>query len=80
VISGAPPSSGTTPPTGAAPQAQGKTVRTLRDPTGTLRTHLKLGSPDGTAAALLVNRGGEVVRSELHLTSVDAVKQDLARL
>jgi hypothetical protein len=80
VTSGAPPSSGTTPPTGAAPQAQGKTVRTLRDPTGTLRTHLRLGSPDGTAAALLVNRGGEIVRSELHIRSVDAVKPDLARL
>lgn len=80
VISGAPPSSGTTPPTGATPQAQGKTVRTLRDPTSTLRTHLRLGSPDGTAAALLVNRGGEVVRSDLHLRSVEAVKQDLARL
>ena len=80
VTSAAPPSSGTTPPTGATPQAQGKTVRTLRDPTGTLRTHLRLGEPDGTAAALLVNRGGEIVRSDLHVTSVDALKQDLARL
>src|SRR5690349_18068618 len=41
------------PPTGAAPQAQGKTVRALHDPAGNARRQLKLGQPDGTAAALL---------------------------
>ncbi|HEU4346234.1 MAG TPA: hypothetical protein VFR35_00470 [Actinoplanes sp.] len=69
-----------TPPTGATPQAQGKTVLHLSDPTGTLRAHLRLGEPDGTAAALLVDRGGEIVRSELRVKSVDALKPDLARL
>ena len=70
VSSGAPRSSGSTPPTGATPQAQGKIVRQLSDPTSTLRLHLKLGPPDGTAAALLVNRGGEIVRTETRAWSV----------
>jgi hypothetical protein len=74
------PSGGSVPPTGATPQAQGKTVRHLNDPTGTLRAHLKLGAPDGTAAALLVNRGGEIVQEELRVKSVDPLKPDLARL
>ena len=80
VSSAARPARGGTPPTGATPQAQGKTVLRLSDPTGTLRAHLKLGPPDGTAAALLVDRGGEIVRSELRVTSVDAFRPDLARL
>src|SRR3954467_1554756 len=40
-----------TPPTGATPQAQGKTVRLLHDTAGNIRTQLKVGKPDGTAAA-----------------------------
>jgi hypothetical protein len=54
------PGSGT-PPTGAAPQAQGKTVRVLHDPSGTVRSQLKLTPADGTAAVLLVDRAGKVV-------------------
>lgn len=81
------PTTGTTPPTGptaptgaAAPQAQGKVVRVLNDPTGSLRQHLELGPPDGTAAALLVDRGGEIVREVLRTASVDDFRADLARI
>jgi hypothetical protein len=74
------PAKGTVPPTGATPQAQGKTVRELRDPTGELRKHLKLAAPDGTAAAVLVNRGGEIVRREARTVSIAPLRADLARL
>jgi hypothetical protein len=80
VSSTAPPSTGITPPTGATPQAQGKTVRALRDPTAELRKDLHLGTPDGTAAALLVNRGGEIVRTVLRTKSIESFRPDLARL
>jgi hypothetical protein len=69
-----------TPPTGAAPQAQGKTVRVLHDPAGNVRTALKLGKPDGTAAALLVNKGGQIVRTVDRTASVEDIRPDLARL
>jgi hypothetical protein len=80
VTSGAPPSTGITPPTGATPQAQGKTVRALRDPTGELRKSLRLHQPDGTAAALLVDSGGQIVRLLPSARSVDEFRLDLARL
>jgi hypothetical protein len=80
VSTAAPPSAGVTPATGAAPQPQGKTVRALRDPTGTLRASLDLGSPDGTAAAVLVNRDGQIVRTVPRTVSVEAFRPDLARL
>jgi hypothetical protein len=80
VSSAAPPSTGITPPTGATPQAQGKTVRALRDPTGELRKNLGLGTPDGTAAALLVKRGGEIVGMVLRTKSIESFRPDLARL
>jgi hypothetical protein len=73
-------SSAGTPPTGAAPQAQGKTVRALRDPTGELRKNVGLGEPDGTAAALLVNGSGKIVREVLRTKSVSEFSPDLARL
>jgi hypothetical protein len=69
-----------TPPTGATPQADGKTVRTLHDPTGSLRSQLRLGAPDTTAAAVLVDRGSEVVRLVPRTVSVDDFRPDLARL
>jgi hypothetical protein len=69
-----------TPPTGATPQAQGKTVRILHDPAGSVRTQLKLEAADGTAAALLVNRDGEVVRKIPRTASVEDLRPDLARL
>jgi hypothetical protein len=68
------------PPTGATPQAQGKTLRELRDPTGELRSSLNLAAPDGTAAAVLVRRGGEIVRTETRAFSFDALSADLAKL
>jgi hypothetical protein len=74
------PSPGTAPPTGATPQAQGKTVRHLLDPTGELRAHFDLAAPDGTATALLVNRGGEIIKTVDHATVVEQFRPDLARL
>jgi hypothetical protein len=71
---------GAAPPTNAAPQAQGKTVRALRDPTGELRAGLDLGNPDGTAAALLVDRSGEIVRKIARTVSIEELRPDLARL
>lgn len=74
------PSAGTVPPTGATPQAQGKTVQVLRDPTGELRSSLRLSEPDGTAAALLVGRGGEILRTFPRTKSVEELRPHLARL
>jgi hypothetical protein len=79
-VSSVPPASTGTPPTGATPQAQGKTVRALQDPTDGLRTHLDLSAPDGTAAAILVDRGGEIVRRVPRTVSVADLRADLARL
>jgi hypothetical protein len=69
-----------TPPTGATPQAQGKTVRVLHDPSGTVRSQLKLGKADGTAAALLVNKGGTIVQTLPRIAAVNALKPELARI
>jgi hypothetical protein len=74
------PSAGTVPPTGATPQAQGKTVRHLRDPAGGLRTHLGLTAPDGTATAVLVDRGGEIIRTFRRTISIEDFRPELARL
>jgi hypothetical protein len=71
---------GAAPPTNAAPQAQGKAVRALRDPTGELRAGLDLAAPDGTAAALLVNSSGEIVRKIARTVSIEELRPDLARL
>ncbi|WP_305787504.1 hypothetical protein [Symbioplanes lichenis] len=80
-VTTAPPSpAAQTPPTSNTPQAQGKTVRALRDPTGELRSSLELGAPDGTAAVLLVNRDGAVVRRIPRTASIDDYQPDLARL
>jgi hypothetical protein len=69
-----------TPPTGATPQAQGKTVRVLHDPSGTVRSQLKLGKADTTAAALLVDRGGMIVQTFPRIASVGDLKPALARI
>jgi hypothetical protein len=71
---------GAAPPTNAAPPAQGRAVRALRDPTGELRSGLDLGAPDGTAAALLVDRSGEIVRKIARTVSIEELRPDLARL
>ncbi|MEU4239131.1 hypothetical protein [Actinoplanes sp. NPDC026619] len=73
-------SAGTVPPTGATPQAQGKTVRVLHDPSGSARTQLKLGAADGTAAALLVDKSGEIIRTDARTASIETFRPDLARL
>jgi len=69
-----------TPPTGAAPQAQGKTVRVLHDPSGRVRTQLKLTPADGTAAVLLVDRTGKVVDQVPRTMSVVDITPRLALL
>jgi hypothetical protein len=79
-ITMAAPPSAATPPTGAAPQAQGKTVLALRDRTEELRKNLGVGSPDGTAAVALVDKGGQIIRKVLRAKSVDQFRPDLARL
>lgn len=72
---------GGAPPTNAAPAAtQGTTVLALRDPTGELRSGLHLGAPDGTAAALLVNRDGDIVRKITRTALIEEFRPDLARL
>jgi hypothetical protein len=72
---------GVTPPTGATPQAQGKTVWTLHDePTGTVREQLKLPKADGTAAVLLVAANGEIIRNFKRTLQADEFRPDLARL
>jgi hypothetical protein len=71
---------GGAPPTNAAPEALSSRVRALRDPTGELRTGLDLGTPDGTAAALLVDREGEIVRTIARTVSIEDFRPDLARL
>lgn len=75
------PSTGTNPPTGATPQAQGKIVRALRDPTGGLRKSLNLADPhDGTAAAVLVDSAGTIIRMIQRTQTVEELLPDLARL
>jgi hypothetical protein len=74
------PSAGTAPPTGATPQAQGKTVRHLLDPTGGLRTHFHLAAPDGTATALLVDRDGDIITTVRRAMSVEDFRSELAGL
>jgi hypothetical protein len=73
---------GAAPPTTAAAtqQVQAKTVRALRDPVGELRGGLGLGKPDGTAAALLVDREGAIVRKIPRTKSIETFRPDLARL
>ena len=75
-----PRTGGLTPATGAAPQPQGKIVRPLRDPTGELRKTLKLGQPDGTAAALLVNRTGTIIQRWPRTMSAEDLRPYLIRL
>ncbi|HEY0002088.1 MAG TPA: hypothetical protein VGB74_16675 [Actinoplanes sp.] len=70
-----------TPPTGAAPQAQGKAVRTLHDPAGNTRNQLNLPAAESdTATALLVSRDGEIIRTVPRIASIDDISADLARL
>ena len=69
-----------TPPTNTTPRADGKTLRTLHDPTSTLRAHFDLTQPDSTAAALLVDGRGKVVHLVPRTASVEDFRPYLARL
>jgi hypothetical protein len=62
------------------PQSQGKTVRALHDASGTIRDQLKVGAADGTAAALLVDGTGAVIRVIGRTASAEDLRPDLARL
>lgn len=80
VAAGAATPGARTPPPANTPQAQGKTVRAMRDPTGQLRSTFDLGAPDGTAAVLIVNSGGDIVRRIPRTASIADYQPDLARL
>ncbi|BBH65078.1 hypothetical protein ACTI_17630 [Actinoplanes sp. OR16] len=67
-------------PPAQTPQADGKTVSLLQDPTGGLRRHLGLEAPDGTAAVLLVDKFNRIVRLQRRLASIEEIRPDLARL
>ncbi|SNY04528.1 hypothetical protein [Paractinoplanes atraurantiacus] len=81
VTSAATASAAITPPTNTTPQALGKTVRSLHDPTGTLRSHLKLGAPDGTATALLVSDDhAKIVKTFPRIASIEDMRPYLAQI
>jgi len=61
-------------PSGAAP------LRSLADPAGELRKSLHLAPHPGTAAALLVARSGQILRTVPALTSVADYQAELSRL
>ena len=55
------------------PQAEGKVVTHLHDQTDSLRTELDLGAPDGTAAVLLVDELGKIVRRAPRVASAEVI-------
>ncbi|MGX6603636.1 hypothetical protein ACWKSP_16050 [Micromonosporaceae bacterium Da 78-11] len=69
-----------TPPTGATPQAQGKTVLALHDRTDSLRRELKLAPPDTTAAVILVDRTGKILHQLPRVASIETFRPFLAQL
>jgi hypothetical protein len=73
------PATGPVPPPGAT-QLLAPAVRPLRDPTNELRSAFNLGVPDGNAAALLVSRTGEIVRTVRRTATIEDIRPDLARL
>ena len=62
------------------PPADGRIVTLLQDPTDTLRNHLGLDRPDGTAAVILVNHLGDIVRVHRRAASIEMIRPDVARL
>jgi hypothetical protein len=77
------PSTRATPATQSTPQIQATspTVQVLHNPIGTnVRAQLKLGQPDGTAAALLVNATGQIVQEIKRASSVETIQPYLARI
>ncbi|MEU4559820.1 hypothetical protein AB0F72_15665 [Actinoplanes sp. NPDC023936] len=67
-------------PPAQTPQADGKAVSLLQDPTGGLRRHFRLSAPDGTAAVLVVDKSGKIVRLWDRVASAERIRPDLARL
>jgi hypothetical protein len=63
-----------------APASPAPAVRPLADPAGGLRAFLRLPARPGTAAALLVDRTGVLVRVVPELRSAEDYRADLARL
>jgi hypothetical protein len=80
VAAGAAASAAGTPPTGAAPQAQGKTLRVLHDPAGNVRDQLGLTEPDDTAAVLVVDSGGKIISKIQRTADFTEIEPQLARL
>ncbi|AEV88917.1 hypothetical protein ACWT_7908 [Actinoplanes sp. SE50] len=66
--------------TAQAPPSDGKAVRYLQDPTGALREQMGLTGQDGTAAAILVNETGTILRKFPHVVAVESIQPDLQRL
>ena len=81
VVSGPTPSG---PPkstsTSTAPPVSGQPLRALRDPAAGLRSAYNFAAADGTAAVLVVDRTGSVVRRVPRTASVEPFRPDLARL
>jgi hypothetical protein len=76
------PSGRATPATQTTPQTRAtQTVRMLRDTAGNnVREQLKLGAPDGTAAALIVDGSGRVVKEFPRTASVEDIQPYLSRI
>jgi hypothetical protein len=80
---GAATSGATTPATQATPQAQtpGQSVVLLHaPPSENVRRLLKVGAADTTAAALVVDRSGQIIRRIARTATVDPIRPDLARI
>jgi hypothetical protein len=67
-------------PASQTPAADGKGVTYLQDPTDTLRNHLHLSTPDGTAAVILVDKLGKIIRTHPRTASIETIRPDLLRL
>jgi hypothetical protein len=79
----APTSTATTPTTQTTPRAQtpGQSVELLHaPPPNNVREELKLGAADGTAAALLVDKNGRIVKRIARTASVDDIQPYLAQI
>jgi hypothetical protein len=77
------PSGGATPATQSTPRTTvgDQSVQVLRDLAGSsVREQLKLGRPDGTAAALLVDSKGRIVHEIARTASVDDIQPYLAQI
>jgi hypothetical protein len=76
------PSGRATPATQTTPLGQaGQPIQVLHNlPSSNVREQLKLGQPDGTAAALVVDSKGKIVEELRRTASVDDIQPYLARI